>query len=122
MRLYLTTNTILNEIVDFGELPVFEDAAAMPAILLTQRESVLDAQAFRFTQIQTLDFDSLQAEVDRIGEQLDRAALGENWTLVRADEIRILNKIRESSTTLTQYCEGRDTSRYHHRIQRGVHY
>ena len=104
LRLYLETNALLNEIVDFGELPVFEDAAAMPAILLTQRESV-DAQAFRFTQIQTLDFDSLQAEIDRIGEQLDQAALGKNWMLVRADEIKILNKIRENSITLAGYCK-----------------
>ena len=104
LRLYLETNALLNEIVDFGELPVFEDAAAMPAILLTQRESV-DTQAFRFTQIQTLDFDSLQAEIDRIGEQLDQAALGKNWMLVRADEIKILNKIRENSITLAGYCK-----------------
>ena len=105
LRTYLSTNTTLNEIVDFGELPVFEDAAAMPAILLTQHESV-DAQAFRFAQMQTLDFDSLEAEIDRIGEQLDQDALGENWTLATADEIRILNKIRENSTTLTEYCDG----------------
>ena len=105
LRAYLSTNTALNEIVDFGELPVFEDAAAMTAILLTLRESV-HAQAFRFTQIQTLDFDSLQAEVDRIGEQLDQDALGENWTLAPAHEIRLLNKIRENSTTLIHYCEG----------------
>ena len=75
-----STNAILSEIVDFGELPVFEDAAAMTAILLTQRESV-NAQTFLFAQMRTLDFDSLQAEVDRIGEQLDQDALGENWTL-----------------------------------------
>ena len=105
LRAYLSTNAVLNEIVDFGELPVFEDAAAMTAILLTQHESV-DAQTFRFTQIQTLDFDSLQAEIDRIGEQLDQDALGENWTLAPADEIRILNKIKENSTTLTEYCDG----------------
>ncbi len=105
LRAYLSTNTVLNEIVDFGELPVFEEAAAMPTILLTLRESV-NAQTFRFTQMQTLDFDSLQAEVDRIGEQLDQDALGENWTLATADEIRILNKIRENSTTLTEYCDG----------------
>ncbi len=105
LRAYLSTNTVLNEIVDFGELPVFEGAAAMTAILLTLRESV-DIQTFRLTQIQTLDFDSLQAEVDRIGEQLDQDALGENWTLATADEIKILNKIRESSITLTEYCDG----------------
>ena len=105
LRLYLSANTALKEIVDFGELPVFEDAAAMTAILLTQRESV-DAQTFQFTQMQTLDFDSLQAEIDRIGEQLDQEALGENWTLARADEIRILNKIKENSVTLTEYCGG----------------
>ena len=58
LRTYLSTNTALNGIVDFGELPVFEDAAPMPAILLTQRESV-DAQTFRFAQMQTLDFDSI---------------------------------------------------------------
>ena len=105
LRLYLSTNATLSEIVDFGELPVFADAAAMPAIILTQRESV-DTQTFRFTQIQTLDFDSLQAEIDHIGEQLDQDALGENWTLARANEIEILNKIRENSITLTSYCEG----------------
>ena len=105
LRLFLTTNTTLNEIVDFGELPVFADAAAMPAILLTERESVV-AQVFRFTQIQTLNFDSLTAEINRVGEQLNQEALGKNWTLARADEIRILNKIRENSTTLTRYCEG----------------
>ena len=106
LRLYLATNAALNEVVDFGELRVFADAAAMPAILLTQRESV-GAQAFRFTQIQTLDFDSLQAEIGRIGEQLDQDALGENWTLARADELRILNRIRENSTTLATYCKGK---------------
>ncbi len=106
LRAYLSTNAVLNEIVDFGELPVFEDAAAMTAILLTLRESV-DTQTFRFTQMQTLDFDSLRAEIDRIGEQLNQDALGENWTLATADEIRILKKIRENSTTLTIYCEGK---------------
>ena len=111
LRVYFSTNTALNEIVDFGELPVFEDAAPMPAILLTQRESV-DAQAFRFTQMQTLDFDSLEAEINRIGKQLNQEALDGNWTLAPADEIRILNKIRENSTTLTRYCEGE--------IRRGV--
>ena len=105
LRAYLSTNAVLNEIVDFGELPVFKDAAAMTAILLTQHESV-DAQAFRFTQMRTLDFDSLQAEVDRIGEQLNQEALGENWTLATVDEIRILNQIKENSTTLTEYCDG----------------
>ena len=105
LRLYLATNAALKEVVDFGELRVFADAAAMPAILLTQRESV-GAQAFRFTQIQTLDFDSLQAEIGRIGEQLDQDALGENWTLAHADELRILNRIRENSTTLAEYCDG----------------
>ena len=114
LRVYLSTNTTLNEIVDFGELPVFEDAAAMPAILLTQRESV-DAQVFRFTQMQTLDFDSLQIEIDRIGERLDQTALGENWTLVRADEIRMLNKIRENNIILAKYCKDKMRRGYHHR-------
>ena len=105
LRTYLSINAVLNEIVDFGELPVFKDAAAMTAILLTERESV-DAQAFRFTQMQTLDFDSLEAEVDRIGEQLNQEALGENWTLATADEIRILDQIRENCITLLEYCDG----------------
>ena len=48
----------------------------------------------------TLDFDSLEAEINRIGEQLDQDALGENWTLAPADEIRVLNRIGENSTIL----------------------
>ncbi len=105
LRTYLSTNTRLNEIVDFGELPVFDDAAPTPAILLTLRESA-DTQAFRFTQIQTLDFDSLEAEISRIGKQLNQEALGENWTLATADEIRILDQIKENCITLIEYCDG----------------
>ena len=105
LRVYLSTNTTLNEIVDFGELPVFADAAAMTAILITQREQI-DAQSFRFTQMRTLDFESLAAEINRIGQKLNQEALGENWTLASADEIRILNKIRDNATTLVEYCDG----------------
>ncbi len=112
LRGYLSTNTKLREIVDFGELPVFAEASAMPAIILTRKEPV-KTQAFRFAQIQTLDFKSLAHEVDGVSEELDQDALADgNWTLASAAEIRILNRIQRNSIPLNEYCEGK--------IRRGI--
>jgi hypothetical protein len=107
LRAYLEANAALKEIVDFGELPVFTAAAAMPAIVLTEKKNV-NTQAFRFAQIQTLDFESLKAEIHRVAEQLDQDALvGGSWTLASGEEVRILNKIKQKGIPLIEYCDGK---------------
>jgi hypothetical protein len=79
----------------------------MPAIVLTEKKNV-NTQAFRFAQIQTLDFESLKAEIHRVAEQLDQDALvGGSWTLASGEEVRILNKIKQKGIPLIEYCDGK---------------
>ncbi|MBM3239416.1 DEAD/DEAH box helicase [Candidatus Poribacteria bacterium] len=107
LRTYLETKAQLNQIIDFGELPVFQDAAAMPAIIITQKGKI-ERQEFLFVQVKRLDFDSLTEEVRRVSERLGQEALtGENWTLASFAETQILAKMRIVGIPLGEYCQGK---------------
>lgn len=103
LRDYLAGHTTLQEIVDFGELRVFQDAATFPAIVLTRNESA-DRQHFTYAPIKTLDFASLTTEVGKTASAMDdRAIAGGNWTLASGDETAILDKMTSSSLLLKDY-------------------
>ncbi len=70
------------EIIDFGELPVFENAATFPVIIIT-RKGKFEKQNFVYAPIKRrLDFESLTNEIIDIGSVLDEHALrSENWAL-----------------------------------------
>ncbi len=94
IRKYLVEKAHLLKIVDFGELPVFQNASTFPAIILAKQEQVKE-QKYIYAPIKSLEFKSLYDEVKKIGSQLDsRSVEGENWKLASGDEIDILNKIK----------------------------
>ncbi len=81
LRALLGERAGMREIVDFGELPVFEDAAAMPALLFFTRGGI--ARPGRFAAIPCLEFTDLAAEVsERAFPLAADAACGEEWRLV----------------------------------------
>jgi len=105
LREFLKRESQLIEIIDFGELPVFENASTFPAIIVT-RKSKSEKQNFLYAPIKKLDFDFLEEEVQTIGTQLDEFALqGENWTLSGSSEQAILEKIHQVGTTLDEYVD-----------------
>lgn len=106
LREFLARESTILEIIDFGELPVFENAATFPVIIITRKAKV-ESQKFLFAPIKRLDFDSLPDEVKNIGTQLDQSAVhGENWTLSGGTEQVILDKIRERGLPLEEYAKG----------------
>ena len=106
LREFLKRESQLIEIIDFGELPVFENAATFPAIIIT-RKAKSEKQNFLYAPIKRLDFDSLTDEVKGFGSMLDELALqGENWTLTNNKEQSIFNKMRNSSVLLGEYVQG----------------
>jgi hypothetical protein len=107
LRSFIATQTTLDQIVDFGELPVFEKAATFPAIVLTQNIKP-KKQKFIYAPIKRLDFQSLEAEVKSIGDTLDgRSLSGDNWTLAKAQEIVIFEKMKKRGIPLGEYVKGR---------------
>ena len=107
LREFLKRESQLVEIIDFGELPVFENAATFPAIIIT-RKAKSEKQSFLFAPIKRLDFDTLTDEVKSLGSRLDDRALhGDNWTLTHSKEQNIFEKMRTSSVLLGEYTQGK---------------
>ena len=81
LRKFLMDESQILEIVDFGELPIFETSSTFPAILITCKKSV-KKQQFVYAPIKRLDFDSLTKEVKKMGSQLNEFSLhGGIWRL-----------------------------------------
>lgn len=107
LRDFLFQNTQIIQIVDFGELPVFENAATFPAVFLTSNKKVKQ-QNFIYAAIKNLDFQSLEEEVKTVGSKLDNRALsGDNWTLASGAEIAIIDKIKKAGVTLGEYVKSK---------------
>jgi hypothetical protein len=105
LRDFLATKTTLLEIIDFGELPVFQDAATFPVIIIT-RNKPASSQRFLYVPIKRLDFISLSQEVASVSMQLDERALGDNsWTLTTGREQSILDKMRLVGIPLGEYVD-----------------
>lgn len=106
LRSFISKRTAIEQIVDFGELPVFEGAATFPAIILTANIAPKE-QKFIYAPIKRLDFQSLEKEVKEIGNTLDERSLtGDNWTLAKAEEIEVFEKIKKMGIPLGEYVKG----------------
>jgi len=105
LREYLTKNSQILEIIDFGELPVFSNAATFPVIIIT-RKKLSENQNFIYAQIKRLDFDSLPAEVTNEGVILDEGSLkGGNWSLSSNKEQGIFEKMQLTGVPLGEYAK-----------------
>ena len=105
LRQFLRDGIHIKEIVDFGELPVFPEAATFPAIYLTDKK-VSDNSSI-YTPVRSLDFDSLYKFVEEHGLILPSFAfIGENWTLSSEGESSIMRKIELHGIQLGDYTKG----------------
>jgi type I restriction-modification system DNA methylase subunit/predicted type IV restriction endonuclease len=106
LRVFLAEHMALWQIVDFGELPVFQNAATFPAIFLT-RNIEGEKQKFIYAPIKRLNFKSLEDEVSTIGTELDdRALRGDNWTLARREEVAVFEKMKRIGVPLGESVKG----------------
>ncbi len=107
LRNFLSENSTIRQIIDFGELPVFENAATFPAIFLTQNNKRKN-QKFTYAPIKRLNFSSLPEEVKTISYELDsRSLTGDNWTLASVGEINIFDKMKKVGIPLGEYVKGK---------------
>ena len=107
LRDFIANKIAILQLIDFGELPVFQGAATFPAIILTKNEFESN-QDFTFASIKRLDFQSLEKEVIHQGLRLDeRSLIGSNWTLAPSTQLLIFDKMNLCSIPLGQYVNGK---------------
>ncbi len=101
LRNYLWKQNIL-DIVDFGELPVFDEASTFPVVVNLEKSE--NQKSVRFTQVKTLKFDSLKEVIKESSNLLGASAFeGESWTLTSSESIAIINKIKTKGIPLSEY-------------------
>ena len=103
----------IEEIVDFGDLPVFKAATTYPCILRIRKgvpwnAPTTGAPTFHVAQVETLDFGDLDEYVRRHRYPVNRATLGDGgWALVDERTERLLAKLRAAGVPLGEYVQGR---------------
>ena len=96
----------IEEIVDFGDLQVFQNATTYPCIIRITKEAPHDV--FDATEMETLDFGNLKDYVDEHHFQVKLSDLDDSgWSLVDESAKRLLEKLRRAGTPLGEYVGGK---------------
>lgn len=105
-RAYLKKRFQLEALMDFGELPVFEDAAVMPVIVIGEKQAkgTLESVGFtQFTQLPktTLEFDKT---VNVLGRSVPADLLGdETWMLLNEEDGARFQRRSAKGISLREY-------------------
>ena len=106
----------IEEITDFGDLPVFENATTYPCILRI-RKGLSPAQ-FLATEVKTLKFNSLTDYVREHAFSVGRTSLkDEGWSLVDEQTQALLNKLQTVGKSLGDYVN----DKFYYGIKTGLH-
>ena len=94
----------LREIVDFGDLPVFEQATTYPCILTIGKGGASDT--FAAAQVDTLEFASLREHLESLRYSVDRTMLDDGgWSLARQEVQVLVNRLMTTLPSLESYVE-----------------
>ena len=98
--------TRIEEIVDFGDLQIFEDATTYPCILSFQK--VAPATTCRVLTLESLEADDdLYAYIENHAAQMQCERLDPSgWTLTDEKTAQLLEKLKKRGTPLEEYVRG----------------
>ena len=116
----------LREIVDFGDLPVFQQATTYPCILTIGKPTPLSppdasggsvvAGSFQVAQLDSLEFASLREHVQERRYAVERRLLDDGgWSLARREVQVLLRKLADAGIPLEEYVK----SKIHYGIKTG---
>ena len=94
-------------LIDFGDLPVFEEATTYPNIVHLNNSAV--GQVFKACNVQTLDFpQGLNAYLNENLLEIDKSDLTpEGWALTNSEVQRLLSKLKNTGQPLSDYVGGK---------------
>ena len=107
LRQFLVKQSRLREVIDFGELPVFSQAATFPAIIIFEKNQLEQEQKLQASKIKSLNFSNLDDEVRRTAILVSgNSLIGENWSLADKNCSDLLIKLNQQSLNLRDYTDG----------------
>lgn len=96
----------IEEIIDFGDLPVFEGVTTYPCIIRINKKEPLDH--FEVTQVKSLDFQRLTDYVIENHYSVNQTALDEKgWSLTDEKTQALLSKLKNAGIPLGEYVDGK---------------
>jgi hypothetical protein len=108
LRAYLSAETRLLTLIDFGDAPVF-DAIAYPSIILAQRASPAPSHELNaFTWTPGPDISEFPVLFREHAFHVPQSGLrADGWQLERPDVLALLDKLRAAGTPLGEYVHGK---------------
>lgn len=107
LRNYLGEHTLV-QLVDFGDLPVFEEATTYPCILLSRRGPAPAGHAVQAIAMPELRTDDLAPYVQANALNIAQRTLVRNeYRIANESSSAVLAKIREAGVPLGQYLDGK---------------
>jgi type II restriction/modification system DNA methylase subunit YeeA len=96
----------IEEIIDFGDLQVFQGATTYPCIIRIIKST--PQTSFGVTQVKTLDFHNLSDYVKENHYSVNQATLDDSgWSLADEKTLSLLNKIKAKGVPLGEYVQGK---------------
>jgi len=98
----------IKQIIDFGDLPVFESATTYPCIFISSRSKIL-SPFIEVVNVKTLKFETeLQDYVDEHTQTLSKELLDDGgWNLAGEAEHLLLKKLQSKGVPLGEYVKGK---------------
>lgn len=108
LRNMLQQHTHIHQLLDFGDLPVFESAMAYPCILMFEKKTPAPTfDVVLFEEVPFRNGKKLLEEVERLKFSVKTSALKpDQWQLNPPIEEKILNTVKEQSVSLDEYISG----------------
>ena len=108
LRSYLSAETRILTLIDFGDAPVFE-AIAYPSIILAQRAAPAPSHALNaFTWTPGPDISEFPALFRERAFHVPQSGLrADGWQLERPEVLALLDKLRAAGTPLGEYVRGK---------------
>jgi len=108
LRQYLKSNSRIDTLIDFGELPVFA-AATDPAIVIAERGKASASHEFVAATIkEQAELDYLQIAVEQRALRLPQDALQDDgWSLESGEGAALIARMRAQSVPLSEYVSER---------------
>lgn len=96
----------IEQIVDFGDLPVFQRATTYPCILVIGKGK--PSSAFTAVKVKTLEFKSLEDYVKENRHSVKLSILDDKgWSLADERSAALLNKLKKAGIPLKEYGKGK---------------
>jgi len=95
----------IESIIDFGDLPVFEEATVYPC-LLEIRKAEYESN-FTATEVDSLEFSDLTQYLGEVIYEVDQNKLNsDGWALINKKSQNLLEKVNKKGVSLEKYVDG----------------